>query len=209
MSVPPLPPGSDPKPKRRGLPMALRVFMGVLGTLMSLISFPLTAFALFELLRGTGNAGGNILVGVFFGVMAVAALPLLYMAFKRAPKAPVLSQEHERWVLDVARQNDGVVTAPLLAVDSQLSVDQSIAALEMMRERGLAQRNVNEMGETLYVFPSFYTSPARVTARTQIDMDDFDRRLSESGVSLDFDSADAEQVQPHYQAPNGPWTGGE
>ena len=44
----------------------------------------------------------------------------------------------------------------------------------------------------LYVFPAFYSHADGLSAREQVDMDDFDRRLAESGVSFDFDDSAAE-----------------
>ena len=162
--------------------------MGAVGSLFSVVSLPCVAASIFDVLSGSENMSGAIIMGAFFGGILAVGFGLLYFAL-RPEKVDTTDadRERERWVLDAARRANGVLTAPALAVDSTMTVEEATAALETLRERGVATPDVNEMGQMIYIFAAFYKA-GPVSASDQIEMDDFDRRLAESGVSLDFDA---------------------
>lgn len=176
----PRPPSPPEKKSNLG-----RYVMGGVGTLFSLVSLPCVAAAIHDVITGAENMSGAVIMGVFFAGVLTVGFALLYFAFKPAKEDGSAAREREQWVLDAARRAGGVLSAPELAVDSAMSVDQAEKALEAMRAKGIAQPDVNEMGQMIYVFPAFYKQ-GPVGARDQMDMDDFDRRLAEAGVSLDF-----------------------
>ncbi len=162
-----------------------RYVMGVAGTLFSLVSLPCTAASIYEVLIGADQMAANIIMMFFFGGTLAIGFALLYFALRPPKEDGSVAREREQWALDAARRSGGVLSAPELAVDSAMNVDQAAAALEAMRAKGIAQPDVNELGQVIYVFPAFYKK-GPVGARDQMEMDDFDRRLAEAGVSLDF-----------------------
>ena len=176
------PPPMAPEKKKSNIG---RYVMGAFGTLFSLVSLPCVAAAIHDVITGAANMDGAIIMGVFFSGTLVLGFALLYFALRPQKEDRNVAGERERWVLDAARRAGGVLSAPELAVDSAMNIEQAEAALEKLRAKGVCQPDVNEMGQMLYVFPAFYKQ-GPVGARDQMDMDDFDRRLAEAGVSLDF-----------------------
>lgn len=202
------PPGPPPGGPPHGLPQAppdtkassrRRVLMGIVGTVLGLPSFPCVAMALYDLFFGLGdNVSGMIGLLVIFGFTAFLSAILLVKAFRGAAEEAKASEfsvtrEWERRILEVARTHQGELSVAQLAVDTNLTIEESRLALDTMIERGAANLEVSEYGDTFYQFPTFVPKDRPPGSS---DLDDFDRRLSDARESVAFDFEEAQQ--PHH-----------
>jgi hypothetical protein len=75
------------------------------------------------------------------------------------------SEDHEKIILRVARDNAGFVTPGEAALEGDISVDQARKLLEKMAAAGNAEMRVRSSGVVVYFFPEF--------ARNSQDNDNF------------------------------------
>lgn len=86
-------------------------------------------------------------------------------------RRPRDAQELERFVLQAARDSDGILTPTDLSLTTQLSLRESRDALEGLVNQDVCQLDVDiNTGATRYVFPDFLTD----AGRTRLSGDDSD-----------------------------------
>jgi hypothetical protein len=66
----------------------------------------------------------------------------------------------ERTILQLAKQNKGVVTTSELALEGSISIDEAKKALEKLVDQGYAELRVRKTGTLVYTFPEFMDSDA-------------------------------------------------
>ena len=62
-------------------------------------------------------------------------------------------QTDEQAILKLAQENEGAVTAAMVALKTRLSLRRATRTLDQMCKEGYAERDVNTEGATLYIFP--------------------------------------------------------
>ncbi|CAN0499439.1 unnamed protein product, partial [Laminaria digitata] len=60
----------------------------------------------------------------------------------------------ERQILSLAQREDGILSIASVALNTELSIDQSALALEELERRGVATTWINEDGDLVYRFAS-------------------------------------------------------
>ena len=70
-------------------------------------------------------------------------------------KAVETAQYPERAILQAARDRQGKVTPALIALDSNLSIEEAEKALHYMASHGYATMEVTENGSIEYIFSDF------------------------------------------------------
>lgn len=201
--IPPTPPA--PKPPGKGS----RVVAGISGFMITLFTLPCMAVGLGQMIE-RGVTGGDIGVLLFLAMLTVPGALLLRHAFKKPAQLPAMpAPQLERMVLELARRSGGELSVPQLAVEGNLSIEESKRVLEDMREREIASVWVGENGSTVYQFLAFQKRQTREEVE-ESEFDAFDRELAAAmesqGVAFDFDetsgassSASQEQHHPYYQ----------
>ncbi len=63
------------------------------------------------------------------------------------------TESSEKTVLQIARQNNGVVTPALVVLDSDLKLEEAEAVLNDLAKRGYAELRVKDNGTLDYLFP--------------------------------------------------------
>lgn len=115
-------------------------------------------------LLGTLYAFTGTTIFIFFGVI-VGVLPAI-RGLSKVMQARVGSQERkklevvrsetiERVVLRLARSESGRLTPAIVAVNSELTLDDAERQLREFADKGYAELNVTEDGRIEYVFPEF------------------------------------------------------
>jgi hypothetical protein len=61
----------------------------------------------------------------------------------------------EREILSIAKRENGKVTPAIVALNSDISLDEAERALENMAKRGYATMDVSDSGTVEYLFPEF------------------------------------------------------
>jgi hypothetical protein len=74
-----------------------------------------------------------------------------YSPYAQAPRR----EDPEKTILRVAKKNGGFVTPGEVALEGELSVDDSRKLLEKMAARGNAEMRVRSSGVVVYFFPEF------------------------------------------------------
>ncbi len=108
---------------------------------------------------------------VFFGVI-VGVLPAI-RGLSKLLQARVGSQERkqlqaarsetrERTVLRLAKAESGRLTPAVVAVNSELTIDDAEAQLREFADKGYAELNVTEDGRIEYLFPEFLPREPRL-----------------------------------------------
>lgn len=201
----PIPP-TPPAPKQPG--NGSRVFAGIFGFMITLFTLPCMAVGFGQMIE-RGVQGGDVGMIVFLMMLTVPGALLLRHAFKKPAQAPALpAPQMERMVLELARRSGGELSVPQLAVEGNLSIEESKRVLEDMREREIASVWVGDNGSTVYQFLAFQPRQGREVVE-ESEFDAFDRELAAAmesqGVAFDFEDdaksapANAEQQHPYYQ----------
>jgi hypothetical protein len=182
---------------------------------MGMVSFPCTAAAIYDLIAGTDNVTGSLIMGIFFAMMAVVSIGLFYLAMRGKKEEPFrMTEWHERQVLALARNEGGLLSIGSVALNTQMSIDQSALVLEELERRGVATTWINDEGDLVYRFAALSQGPARAQHQPQnpamSELDAFDRQLQEATGDADryqFDfeqqiNAPRQQQQPQQQPQN-------
>ena len=120
----------------------------------------LGAIAVFGALYVLTHSGIFIFVGVFAGVLpAIRGLSKVMQARvdsrERARIEARTADSAERTVLILARQEKGRLTPAIVAVNSDLSLDDAEKQLNQFVDKGYAELNVTEDGRMEYLFREF------------------------------------------------------
>ena len=73
----------------------------------------------------------------------------------------------ERKILKLAKQNKGIVSPSELALEADISIEESKKALEALIMSGIAELRVRKNGNLVYAFPDF------MDANSSSDLEDF------------------------------------
>ena len=195
--------GRPPQPPKKTGPGAGRIFLGAFSVLIGLVSFPCTAAAIYDLISGTQNVSGALIMGIFFAMMSVVSVGLFYFAARGKKEAPFqVTEWHERRVLELARREGGLLSIGSVALNTELSIDQSSIVLEELERRGVANTWINDEGDLVYRFAALSQGPAHAQHRPQnpamSELDAFDRQLQEAtggGQEYEFDFEQPQQQQ--------------
>ncbi len=145
--------------------------LAAVGMLVSIFSMPCVIAMIHDLIVGTDNITGALVVGTFCAGLAVFGFFLTYVALRKPkPVAFEVTREVERQILVVAKQARGRISAAELAMHSDLSVDESRRVLEHFELNGVATSHVTTTGDIVYLFSSFTTTEETMLAG--MDWDD-------------------------------------
>jgi len=127
----------------------------------------LGAVALFGALYAFTNFGLFIFLGVIIGVLpAIRGLSKLLQvrvgSQERKELESVRSESRERVVLRLAKAESGRLTPAIVAVNSELTLDDAEAQLREFADKGYTELNVTEDGRIEYVFPEFLPREPRL-----------------------------------------------
>ena len=116
--------------------------------------------ALFGALYGLTSSGIFIFVGVIAGVLpSIRGMSKLLQARVGAKDRKELesaeAETRERTVLRLARQEHGRLTPALVAVNSELTIDDAETQLREFADKGYAELHVTDDGRIEYVFMEF------------------------------------------------------
>lgn len=187
-----------------------QIFLGAFSVLIGLVSMPCTAAAIYDLISGTDNVTGSLIMGIFFAMMSVVSVGLFYLAVRGKKEAPFrMTEWHERQVLSLAQREGGLLSIGSVALNTEMSIDQSAVVLEELERRGVASTWINDEGDLVYRFAALSQGPARAQNRPQSpamnELDAFDRQLQEAtgdadNYQFDFDQQiNAPQQQQQEQ----------
>jgi hypothetical protein len=103
---------------------------------------------------------------VFFPALFFAIFPLMD-AFKRIFNSKKIRQElsqteeqrNQKTVLRIAKENKGIVTPTLVAMNSDLSIEQADQFLQSLTKKGFADMRVRDSGKIEYEFLEFLQEP--------------------------------------------------
>jgi hypothetical protein len=120
----------------------------------------LGAIALLGALYALTGAGVFIFFGVIVGVLpAIRGLSKVVQARvgsqERKELEVVRSETRERTVLRLARSESGRLTPAIVAVNSELTLDDAEKQLREFADKGYAELNVTDDGRIEYLFPEF------------------------------------------------------
>jgi len=131
----------------------------ILGFLLGLMSFGLAFLCLGGILNlmKAENVASDLAFLLFF--LSLTALTTWGgLKFWRT-KPPGESDEAKyRRILEVARCNNGKITALSAAIDAQLEIEESKILLESMVDKGIAVLEVTDQAGLLYCFPDLSLS---------------------------------------------------
>lgn len=91
---------------------------------------------------------GGIIMGIiplYFGLRLLKSIKNSINQFENA--------HHEKIVLNLARQNQGTITATEITMNSEYSIEESRKMLDDMVIKGYATSEVTDEGAVKYVFP--------------------------------------------------------
>lgn len=178
----------------------------VIGFLMFAASSPCVIGMLHDIITRADNLQGALIVGVFSSVVAIAGMLLVWTGVRQPKAAPlIISQDLERTVLGVARAHHGRLTVAELAVDTSLTLDQSLRVLEHFEAKTAARLHVTDDGDTVYVFPGF-TLDKESAVDPLDDLAMFEAQLSGfDGVDGDVDEPDEVTLAVPQEAKHEDW----
>ena len=127
----------------------------------------LGALALLGVLYFFTGSGIFVFFGVIVGVLpAIRGLSKLLQARggseERKELESVRSESRERVVLRLAKAESGRLTPAIVAVNSELTLDDAEAQLREFVDKGYTELNVTEEGRLEYVFPEFLPREPRL-----------------------------------------------
>ena len=127
----------------------------------------LGAVALFGAIYALTGGSIFIFVGVIVGVLpAIRGLSKLLQARvgsqERKQFQAAQSETRERVVLRLAKAESGRLTPAIVAVNSELTLDDAEAQLREFVDKGYTELNVTEDGRIEYVFPEFLPREPRL-----------------------------------------------
>lgn len=93
--------------------------------------------------------GGTLLAVM----MVVGGVLLVRRGFRASNVDPTQSESLERQVLTLASENGGWISVPQVAARTELSLADSDRMLTRLAKEGFARMEVDEEGDTRYVFP--------------------------------------------------------
>lgn len=105
-----------------------------------------------------------VFIGVIAGVLPIIRglsklLQVRVGSQERKQLSAARSQMKERTVLRLAKAETGRLTPAVVAVNSELTLDDAEAQLREFADKGYAELNVTEDGRIEYVFPEFLPKP--------------------------------------------------
>jgi len=94
---------------------------------------------------------------IFAGIMPMVEGLRRLAGSRDQPRLPSKSGQvsSEKQILLVAKEEKGVVTPALVALKTELSIQEAEKALEAMARQGYAQMRVTDSGRIEYEFPEF------------------------------------------------------
>ncbi len=127
----------------------------------------LGAIALFGALYALIGSRLFIFIGVIAGVLpAIRGLSKLLQARvgsqERKQLQAAQSETRERVVLRLAKAESGRLTPAVVAVNSELTIDDAEAQLREFADKGYAELNITEDGRIEYLFPEFLPREPRL-----------------------------------------------
>ncbi|CAN0551439.1 unnamed protein product, partial [Laminaria digitata] len=94
----------------------------IFSVLIGLVSFPCTTVAMVELIQGSANVSGNVIMGIFFAMMSVVSIALFYFSVRKKKEPPFqINEWHERQILSLAQREDGILSIASVALNTELS----------------------------------------------------------------------------------------
>ena len=139
----------------------MRKSLGVLGVLIAIFSSFFVAAAIGDLVTGgDGKTGTGVLLGllVFFLGTGFAGIVLAKIGFKNptTPNVVELTEfDKEQRILAFAGYMHGRVTAPEVALNCRLSLEDSQETLDRLVTNGAAQIQLTDDGVMVYCFTGF------------------------------------------------------
>jgi len=119
--------------------------------------------ALYALIGGTFFLFIGVIAGVLPAMRGVSKLLQARVGSQERGKIEAArSETRERVVLRLAKSESGRLTPAVVAVNSELSLDDAESQLREFADKGYAELNVTEDGRIEYVFPEFLPQGPRL-----------------------------------------------
>lgn len=120
----------------------------------------LGAIAVLGTLYAVTGAGIFVFIGVFVGVLPTMRgisklLQARVGARERKELESVRAETRERVVLRLAKAEAGCLTPAIVAVNSELTLDEAEEQLRAFADKGYAELKVTDDGRIEYIFPEF------------------------------------------------------
>lgn len=177
-----------------------QIFSAVIGFAMLAVASP-CVISMFNdvFIAGTDNVGGALIVGVFMAFVGVAGLILIATGLKKPEGGFHVNQALERRVLGIAREHGGRLTVSELALETELTIDQSRQVLQHLEHREAVRTHLSDHGDIVYVFGGLTVDKAAAIDPLN-DAEVFDARLNDvTNVEFDLDGDDEEDVDSPAQ----------
>lgn len=206
----PYPPPVGPQPYRPPAKKsnAGRIFLGITSVLMGLVSMPCTVLFIVMAVEGATDVGGAIFLALFCAMMSAVSVGMFWLAVRKKKKPPfVMDEWRERQTLQLAKQHGGLLSVGALALNSDMSVEESVQALETLEQRGIASTWVDDHGDLVYRFAALSSGPVHAQHQgtppnaSMRDLDAFDRELraAQSEHQFDFGEQQGADAPQHHQ----------
>ncbi len=140
-----------------------------IGGLVSICSAFFVVAAIGDLLSGNSDTQPGVLWGllVFFSLTCAGGIYLIVSTRKRSHQQR--TQQQERDVLRLVAARGGRITPFEVAAESELSATQAQAILESLCQVGMAELQVTEQGNLIYVFRSFMADDEKTSAKGPLE----------------------------------------
>ena len=132
----------------------MKKVIGFSAGFLSLVSIVFLIAAFSDLVTGDTETDTGILIGllVFFIGIALASGYVAYSKLGADRKQKLSPEERERTLLQLAKQNKGILTIAQVATESELTIKESKEQLESLSLAGVCEVGFDEEGAVMYTF---------------------------------------------------------
>jgi hypothetical protein len=153
-----------------------RGVMGVGGVTLFAAASAFAILSIYQLITA-GFSLGALATLLVVSIAAIVGLAMLRAAFHAgsadaADAAGPLDGSRQRGVLRTAQKYDGRLTLAEISLETRLEVDEARQILDKFELHGVAELQISDGGQEVYVFPAFSDDGRdKLTARSPLDED--------------------------------------
>jgi hypothetical protein len=171
-----------------------RGVIGVIGFGIAGCSFSIVAAGIADSIGGNPeqDLAGILLATVCMLTSGLFGSGMCWFGYRGIFGEPEPAVDPEDQVLEVAKQNDGRVTAAEMAANSDLSLREADETLTGLAEQGLARMDVDNEGNNVFVFAGVGDSETQ-SAEQRFESELADERGDDSTDAREDEPADERQ----------------
>jgi hypothetical protein len=153
-----------------------RGVLGVAGFTLFAAGLAFAIYSIYALVTG-GFALGTLAALLVVSITAIAGMGMLRASFRSgsddaADNPTQLDSSRQRGVLRTAQKYQGRLTLAEISLETRLDVDEARAILDKFEMQGIAELQISDAGQEVYVFAAFSDDGQdKLTARSPLDED--------------------------------------